>query len=428
MEAVFFMSKTFYLSQRNEIWYVRFFNPLSNSLTTAKSTGTKDKTKAEQIAMTWFVTGNIPKDIRSCKNTKQLQKSNIIQGLKSCEYDKNYVKEVIEIFKQRGFIESVIFKNDPNSITFIKYLYDFWDYDNSSYVKEKLISKHQIHRSHCEDCQRVSQQQYKDYFNNRLLGTITLNDMKNFRNWLVDKGLSASRVNNILRAGSTALKYAFYNGLTYNNCFQGLVFCGKKDQKKRDILTIEEAEKVFQFNWSDYQAKLANKIAFVTGMRLSEIRALKLSNIGSDRIYVNNNYNKREGLKCCKNGDIRQVFIPSELSNEIIQYGLTSPFLINGDGFVFYGLLKDKPIDTKTWTEEFKSVKKQLGINKPDVTFHSWRHLFITIMSGSVTSKKLQQVTGHKTEEMIELYSNHQQESVFKELSKEVENLIVSHL
>lgn len=49
-------------------------------------------------------------------------------------------------------------------------------------------------------------------------------------------------------------------------------------------------------------------------------------------------------------------------------------------------------------------------------------------MAGSVTLKKLQQVTGHKTEEMIELYSNHQQESVFRELSKEVENLIVSHL
>lgn len=414
------MSKSFYLTKRKDIWYVRFVNPITFDLSVAKSTGTKDKDEAERISMRWFINGNIPNDIRNTDNTKNLQVYSIKQSIKNIELKREDVEEIIQIFKDRGFIETAVYKGDANSVLFIDYLYDFWDFDNSDYIREKLNSNHQIHRTHCEASQRLADQQYKEFFNDKVLGSITLSDMKKFRDWLINSGLSPSRVNNILRAGITALKYAFYNGLTFNNCFKGMVFCGKQNQKKKNILTIEEAREVFNFEWKDYQAKLANKLSYYTGMRMGEIRALRLCDIGTDRIYVNNSYNKREGLKCCKNGEKREVFIPEDIRQELIKYGMKNPFGLGDEGYIFFGLKPNVPIDGKIWLREFNEVKNILGIERENITFHSWRHMFITIMSNTVPAKKLQQVTGHKTEEMIELYSDHHQENVFKELSEEV--------
>lgn len=418
------MAKKFYLVKRNKIYYVRFVNPLTKTLTPAKSTRTSDKDEAEMISMTWLVQKMLP----DAKQKKQIsmEERNIEQYFREADYEKEFVERVVSILEDKGYIENGLVKGKDNSVNFADYLHSFWDYEKSPYIKEKLISKRSIHLSHCLECQNMVNVHYREYFQDRTLVSITLEDMKSFRNYLIDKELSSARVNNVLRAGCTALKYAFFNKETPNNCFQGLIFCGKENQGKKDILTLEEVKTIFEYDWKDEQSKLANKVAFLTGMRLGEIRALRKCDIGTDRIYVRHSYNYTEGLKSCKNGEEREVVLPPFLREELLNRVAQNPFDKTENAFIFFGKVPNKPIDAHTWVKRFYNVKKELGIEKPKVTFHSWRHLFVTVMASSVETKKLQQVTGHKTEVMIDLYSNHKREVVFKELEIQVNNNLSS--
>ena len=97
------------------------------------------------------------------------------------------------------------------------------------------------------------------------------------------------------------LKYAYYNGLTQNNYFYGIIKCSGK-AKVRKVLTMEEAAAVFATNWENDSAKLANTVAFYTGMRQGEIAALRLEDIGKDRFYVCHSWSKYDGLKCVRMG------------------------------------------------------------------------------------------------------------------------------
>lgn len=47
---------------------------------------------------------------------------------------------------QKKLLVSAIFKNDRADIPFSTFLKNFWDYDNSPYIREKLRKKHSIHK------------------------------------------------------------------------------------------------------------------------------------------------------------------------------------------------------------------------------------------------------------------------------------------
>ena len=40
-----------------------------------------------------------------------------------------------------------------------------------------------------------------------------------------------------------------------------------------------------------------------------------------------------------------------------------------------------------------------------NITFHSWRHFYNTLMRGKIHDAKLRRITGHKTLEMTEHYT-----------------------
>lgn len=67
--------------------------------------------------------------------------------------------------------------------------------------------------------------------------------------------------------------------------FSCLIKCSQKS-KKREILTMEQAAAVFASEWDNDTAKLANAVAFYTGMRAGEVAALRFEDIGVDRLYV----------------------------------------------------------------------------------------------------------------------------------------------
>lgn len=97
--------------------------------------------------------------------------------------------------------------------------------------------------------------------------------------------LSHVYVNRILRAGLQPLKYAYQNQLIKNDCFTGFNFLSD-NPKKKQILTLEQAEKLFNTPWLNPTAKLANQLSMLTGLRIGEILALTPKDLGVNKIYV----------------------------------------------------------------------------------------------------------------------------------------------
>lgn len=414
----FDMAKPYYLTQSSSgIFYVRYRNVLTGKLGTAKSTRCSNKKEAELQAMKWLAEGSVPGDFRKTETSdNKILKKDIIGSLQTEELTLDDAKQIINILIGKKLVESAVFTATPSSQNFIEYLLSFWTFDTSPYVKERLHSGHQIHKAHVKNCYNAVKTYWNDHFKDRSLGSIRLQDIKKFRNDLIDTGLSGGRINAILRAGTTALKFAYYNELTENKCFTGFSFCSAQS-KKRAILTVEQASAVFDSEWRDNDSKLANLVAFATGMRASEIRALRLEDIGEDRLYVRHSYSEVDGLKCCKNGDSREVPIVPYLRTLLLNKARRNPHNQGLQGFVFYGLRPHSPIDERVWLKDLRRVLENLGFSNPKkITFHAWRHLYVTRMSDYVDAKTLQKATGHKTQEMIELYSNHYQEEDFAKL------------
>ena len=82
---------------------------------------------------------------------------------------------------------------------------------------------------------------------------------------------------------------------------------------------------IFAAKWENETAKLACLIASYTGMRQGEIAALRLQDIGEDRIYIRHSWGKYDGLKTPKNGEEREIRIPHQLRDMIIMQAMKNP-------------------------------------------------------------------------------------------------------
>ncbi len=85
----------------------------------------------------------------------------------------------------------------------------------------------------------------------------------------------------------------------------------------------------------------------------------------------------------------------------------TDPYalLFHGNKSIF------KAIDHKAINKHFYMALTTVGISEYrrkelNITFHSWRHTFNSLMRGNIPDSKLRRLTGHRSEEMTEHYTH----------------------
>jgi hypothetical protein len=211
--------------------------------------------------------------------------------------------------KRRGLLKEFIIAGGEKDIDFPSYLQAFWDFDTSSYVKEKLRRKHGIHRNYTMGQRLVIEKYWMPFFKGRLLGSITRSDIEKFIDYISERDLSAARKNAILKAGTIPLRRAFSTEVIEKDITTGITwFSG--ESKERQILTPEIVEMLFSVEWEDGMARLANLLAAVTGLRSGEIQGLRVQDLCGDRISVRHSWNYRDGLKTTKNNEDSIVEIP----------------------------------------------------------------------------------------------------------------------
>jgi integrase len=179
-------------------------------------------------------------------------------------------------------------------VDFGEYLREFWNYERSPYIREKLRKRHGIHRRYAAGQAGSVAKYWIPFFPGRVLGDITWEDVNAFISHMESLPLSPKCKNKIITSGAVPLRWAFHRGMVGADVSAGHTkFSG--DAAERQILTPELAAAVFRIPWNDERARLANMLAAVTGMRAGEIQGLRGQDIGRDCLYVRHSWNSMDG-------------------------------------------------------------------------------------------------------------------------------------
>lgn len=355
------------------------------------------------------------------------------------------VETIVNALKLKRYVLSAVVRKTEQSESFGHFLERFWTFETSPYIAEKRTVGQTIHRRYTETMLSRAKRYWIPRFGKRPLASITQTDIKQMIRFLISvpqavptqkkdaygrrifvkKQLSAETVNQIVRVATCALKWAYHNSLTENDCFSGIMYC-KVIPQKRDVLTLSEAATLFSCEWENERYRLANLTACCTGLRMGEILALQIRDIGVDRIFVQHSWARREGLKCPKNGECRTVKIPQELAFLLHSEAKKNPYGDAPENFLFWGYTQHHPLCPGHLNKALKEMLLHLNISQERrITFHSWRHFFTTNMADNIDERKLQLATGHKSRSMLEHYAAHTSEQALEELGSVAEKLFL---
>jgi integrase len=373
------MRRRYYLHTRhNGIFYAELVDPRTGIRLTAHSTGTKNRDEAMLTIAEWLKFGlpsSRQKQPRSIETIVGLD--GILKSIRKSNLTPDDAMRIVAVLRELELIDIPVVKAGKGSMLFLDFLTSFWDYDSSAYVREKLAHGQSIGKRHCYEIMNRVKTYWKPVFAERKLKSITRADIKEFSLGLAERGLSAGSVNKIMMAGTTALSWAFREGVIPADLTVGLIrFSGKS--KKRGVLTPQEAAAVFSVAWKDKRAYAGNLLSITTGLRSGEVLALRESDISltENVLYIKHSWSFVDGLKSPKNGEARKVpLLPavrakllellSENPHKKEQDASENPDKEKQDFFVFYGSLKDKPIDNKLLLNGLKEACLEVG-NNPD--------------------------------------------------------------
>ena len=431
--------RRFSLFQRsgNPVFYAQIKNPETGSYLPPKSTGKREESEAFLVVADWLQNGIPEGRTRTRRSAAEaISVDTILYKIREARLTESDAERIVNALKKRGLIESAKLASEgPENELLVPFLERFWDYDTSPYVREKLKFGHSIGRRHCyEQTSRI--QHWKNHFpEDTRLKDLSRDALVEFQLALKDRDLASKTVNAIVSVGTVALNWLTDRGDIPSNPAKGLrKLSGKSDE--RGILTMEEARNLFTVPWSDERARVANLVGMTTGLRSGEVRALRRHNIGKDRLYVNNAWGTKDGLKGTKNGEDGEVPLLPLVRDALLALADTNPH--GPEGFIFYHVDSDKPCDGEVFRkglvrayvdaslspEDQKNKKKREKaaeeLKKRNVGFHSWRHFYATHLANRVEMRTVALATRHKTEAMAEHYASHKQDEHFRDLSAAV--------
>jgi integrase len=417
----------FSVFRRGKIYYARIYNPQTKRYEKKISTGQTSEKDAWLTVAKWdqFV---IPQKDVKLKKVEDLETfDNLLRSLKLSPLTIDDVKKIGTVLKDRDLIEGITLKSQQAAEFLSTFLLRFWDYEASPYVREKKAHFHSIGRRHCLEMTGHVKRYWNKYrnFEGKRITEVKKQDLDAFTLWLSEeKKLAPKTINNTLLAGSVAFGWMANNGLIVENPAKSVTkFSVRNTTKKRGILSLKEAQKLFSIPWSDERSRLGNLLAALTGLRAGEILALQIRDIGDDRLFVRHSFSNADGLKSTKTGEEREVpFKFCAARKALLTLARKNPHGTGPTSFIFWSdVLSSRPMDFHFLLDGLKDALKKMGmpekeIRERNIVFHSWRHFFTATMAFETDLNRAQvkKLTGHKTDDVFNGYADHTIEEAFQ--------------
>ena len=428
--------RRFSLYRRGRIWYAQLYNPKTRRYTSGRSTGESSRNEASLVVAGWLFDG-IPKPWSNKRRAVEetFDVDTILTGIRSAALNSTDTERIVSALKDRELLETAVVKGSQGSEDLVAFLERFWTFDSSPYVREKLAHGHRMGRRHCYDMSMWTRVYWKPFFAGRKLGNLSKADLKSFSLWLAEsKNLKPKTINNVLAAGTVALRWAAENEFIGANPAAGLVkFSGTA--AKRGVLTEQEVQRLFAQPWAEERAWLGNILAMSTGLRAGEVLAVQIRDIDADRLHVRHSWSNLDGLKAPKTGEERDVPLIGSVREALLALAKKNPQGVGPMTFVFWSSTQaDRPMDFHFLLDPLKDALLKLRLNEKDlkepgkvqrareywtaraVVFHSWRHYFAARMADQVEARKAMLATGHRDKVVFDAYADHSTEKIFGEV------------
>lgn len=295
--------------------------------------------------------------------------------------------------------------------TFASFAGDFYDFD-SIWVKDKMAlgteEKPAISERQIRKYQGFVRHYFLKYIPNKLVSSFTPTDIKEFRSFLLEQeDLSRKTINDIMSCLRIMFTTALNDGIIARNPFLGIKPL-VTSPKPRDAFTIDEAQQIINYDWNDDRLKTFMLTAALTGMRLSEINAIRKQNLHPTFIDLRDQF-LQGSLKPLKTREARKVPVCDKL------FRLLSSTIPEGMDFVFDELPETKASDALR-DMLVKTMPKERELH--GYCFHSLRHFACTFyLSENIAPVKVAAMLGHSTgvSSMQERYTNFTEEN-YKEI------------
>ena len=435
----------FYLAKNSSGYYkVCFVNTETGKVINTKSTHTKNKFEANMIASSWVTKGAPEKRTSPSRafNLQQADSSSIDLNSVAQRLTREEASLLIDLLNKRfNFVSSADCLNTiPNNsvnlvpnvqsanaekvsdstkpIFLIETLSNFWNFENSEYVKKRIARGYDIKQRNCKEKLGIVKRYWAKYFDaDRTVQSLTSRELDDFLMYLrTEKKLSADTVNKTMTAGNMAFEFLIKEGLITSNPLSS-VERFKVNAKKRGIPTETEMKKLMELNWdwTDSVNKLAFKVAALFGLRAGEISGLQVCDIdaNADLLYIRHSWNDTDKLKDTKNGDDRIIPIEHGVALELLMNARRNPDY-SDTSFVFWSpKVAGQPMWPSSFEDDFYIAMQKIGISEEqrkerNIVFHSLRHYCATQIAQRASLEIAMKILGHRTEEMTRLYSEHE--------------------
>lgn len=273
------------------------------------------------------------------------------------------------------------------SLTFTQYASGFFD-EGSVWVLDRLslgtADRPGISEGTLDKYRRDLKNYLLPFFGKYKMQDITPTVVKKFRQWCIqEKKLSPKSINNATGTFRIITETALADSIIMFDPMRGIKAL-KIDEDTRHAFTLEIAKKVLDpSNWEDQLSFICNLTAAITGMRTSELLAIRLDTLHENYIDVKDQRINYKILPC-KTAEKRIVPIPEKL-------GRILKVLCEDTYFAF-------ELPQNTAYSRLVQALSKAGIDKEKekLTFHSWRHFANTyFLSHNVPKVKVDSIIGH---------------------------------
>lgn len=416
------MRKPWSMHKRNGIYQTQLYDDRNERYRTAKSTGMKDRNRADLIAYRWameFDSGLAAEYTEWVKNIATIAPINDRQPLtteiaalvqSACQDAVNQALRSIPYSKQALPFPFVPDYEDASetikplldqlsTLTFYDYLLLYWNYDESPDIKER-INKGETP----PNPERFRQstgilKKYAAYIPSCPLTEITGAKIDIALGAIRNAGkLKEQTMKNISYIFIQPLHFAYRNNLLARDVAQQITPVSKNIRKKakkeaeKAIFTKEEIQRLFNANDNPFGSetyRLVNELLFKTGCRIGELQALQMQDvIKTEQGYVlkiDKNYCRAgERIKSTKTERRDLVPISPDLAAKLLAHIAKSPFKDIPTAFVFSSAKSaHTPLCYESINKNFNKTMIKLGIKKTNLTItkkplSSWRTLRLT--------------------------------------------------
>lgn len=307
-------------------------------------------------------------------------------------------------------------KPKTEGIPLSAFLLNFWDFENSEFIKRYIAHGHNMTKRHTDNMLSLVRNYWQPYFGDEItvqdLDRTTLDDFFFYLN--TEKGLKGGTVNKAINCGSRALRYLFENKKIDSNPMAGIERFNP-EEAERGIPTESEVRQLLNTDWTNEAYFLAFKLGAFCGLRAGEISGLRVCDLDldADLIHVRHSWNDTDGLKCPKNSDVRDLPIDHRTLMQLTSLAKENPDY-SDLSYVFFSPVKpEQPYWPSYYVDGLYEALEKIGISEEQrkerkIVFHSLRHFCATVLSQKTDLKTVQAVMGHRTEAMSKHYSDHE--------------------